>query len=133
MDNIFPDKVTDKPVRVAEVAAAMVDTQMIEKAADDTIALFKDGFQTKDILPALSNLMEIAEVVDGASGEEKKKLVLQGAKRIYEKLDPDIAKWIPQWVEKKAINWALELMLPYAVDWAVGLTKGKLKVNKPSE
>lgn len=108
----------------------MVDAQMIEKAADDTMLLFKDGFQVSDIFPAISNLIEMAEVVDGASGEEKKELVLQSAKRVYEKLDPDIAGWIPQWLEKKAINWALETMLPYAVDWAIGLTKGKLKVNQ---
>jgi len=129
VDNVFPDEEIDEPIRIAEVASAMVDAAMIEKAAEDTYALFKDGFQISDIFPAISNLMEMAEIVDGASGEEKKELVIQGAKRVYEKLDPDIAGWIPQWLEKKAINWALETMLPYAVDWAIGLTKGKLKVN----
>jgi hypothetical protein len=133
VDNVFPDEEIAEPIRVAEVASAVVDTQMIEKAADDTMVLFKDGFQISDIFPAISNLMEMAEVVDGATGEEKKELVLQGAKRIYTKLDPDISSWIPQWLEKKAINWALEVMLPHAVDWAIGLTQGKLKVNKPTE
>jgi hypothetical protein len=103
---------------------------MIEDAADKTLELFKDGFQTSDIFPALSNLMEMAEVVEGTTGEEKKELVVQGAKRVYEKLDPDISSWIPQWVERKVVNWALDAMLPYAVDWAVDLTKGKLNVNK---
>ena len=126
---MIPDEDTDEPIRVAEVASAMVDADMIEKAADEILELFKDGFQTSDIFPALSNLMEMAEVTEGASGEEKKELVVEGAKRVYTKLDPDISKWIPQWLEKKAINWALETMLPHAVDWAIGLTKGKLKVD----
>ena len=94
MDNLISDK--DEPVRVAEVATAMVDADMIEKALEDTLALFKDGFQASDIFPALSNLMEMAEVVEGATGEEKKELVVQGAKRVYEELDPDISRWIPQ-------------------------------------
>jgi len=120
----------DGPVRVAEIGAAMVDTQMIEDAADKTMELFKDGFQVADIFPALTNLLQMAEVAQGATGEEKKELVVKGAKRIYEKLDPDISKWIPQWVEKKAVNWALEALLPHAVDWAVGLAKGKLSISK---
>jgi len=117
-------------VRVAETGAAVVDTQMIEKAADDIMELFKDGFQASDIFPALSRLIEMAEVVQGASGEEKKQLVIQGAKRAYQKLDPDISSWIPQWLEHRAVNWALDAVLPYAVDWAIDVSKGKLNVNK---
>lgn len=127
LDTVTAD---DKPVRVAEIGAAVVDTQMIEKAADEILELFKDGFQTSDIFPAVSRLMEMAEVVDGASSSEKKELVVQGAKRVYEKLDPNLSKWVPQWVEKKAVHWALDALLPHAVDWAVGVTKGKLNVNK---
>lgn len=133
MDKLFEDDDSYEPVRVAEVASAVVDVQMIEKAADDVLELFKDGFQVKDFFPALTKLMEMAEVVEGATGEEKKELVVQSAKRVYEKLDPNISSLVPQWLEKKAINWALDSLLPYAVDWAVDLTKGKLKVNQPSD
>lgn len=108
----------------------MVDTQMIEKAADDIIELFEDGIQPSDFFPALSRLIEMAEVVQGATGEEKKELVVQAAKRTYVKLDPDISKWIPQWLEHRAVNWALDAVLPHAVDWAIDVAKGKLNVNK---
>lgn len=130
VDTAVDALVDDEPVRVAEIGAAVVDTQMIEKAADEVLELFEDGFQTSDIFPALSRLMEMAEVADGATPDEKKELVTQGAKRVYEKLDPNLSSWIPQWVEHKAVNWALDALLPHAVDWAVGITKGKLSVNK---
>ena len=138
----FPDDIVDtvignvsdknEPVRVAEKGAAVVDTKLIEDAANKTVELFKDGFQVSDIFPALSNLMEMAEVVQGASSEEKKELVVQGAKMVYEKLDPDISSWVPQWIEKKIVNWALEAVVPHAVNWAISITKGKLAVNKES-
>lgn len=113
-------------VRVAEIGAAVVDAQMIEKASDEIIDLFKDGFQVADIFPALSKLIQIARVVQGATKEEQKELVIQAAKRTYIRLDPDISKWVPQWLERKAVNWALDAALPHAVDWAMDVLDGKL-------
>jgi len=133
VDKLITDDDDDKPVRVAEEASAMIDADMIDKAVNETVELFKDGFQSSDIFPALSNLMEMAEVVEGASGEEKKLLVVEAAKRVYDKLDPDISSWVPQFIEHKVVNWALDAVLPSAVDWAIGLTKGKLNVNSPSD
>lgn len=106
---------------MAQEGAAMVDADMIEKAAVETAELFKDGFQASDIFPAIENLMGMAQVVAGATREEREELVVKGAKRVYEILDPDISSWIPQWMEHKAVNYALDSILPYGVQWAFDL------------
>jgi len=116
VEEVFKDD--DTPVKLAEEAAAVVDAQMIEKAARDTVALFDDGFQASDIFKGLEHLIAAAHAVEGATEKEKKELVVQGAKRAYELLDPDISGWIPQWLEHKVVNYALENVLPHAVDWA---------------
>ena len=109
---------------------AEVSAELIEQEARKVAALFNDGFQASDVFKALTHLMQSAEVVEGATGEEKKKLVIKGFKRVYEIVDPDISSWIPQWVERKAVNWALDSFLPPAIDWAVGFARGRLTLKE---
>jgi len=125
--------ISDKPKgisKVAEKAMAKVDIAIVEKEAMAVVALFKDGFQASDVFPAVSHLMEVAEVMEGTTGEERKEFVIEAFKLVYAKLDPDISAWIPQWVENKVIVYAIENLLPYALDWIVDATKGKLGINK---
>ena len=123
VDAVFDDE--EEPVRLAQEAAAVVDTQMIEKAARDTVALFDDGFQISDIFKGFQHLMDAADVLEGTTEDEKKELVVKGARRAYELLDPDISGWIPQWVERKFINYALDMVIPHAYDWGRDLMKDK--------
>jgi hypothetical protein len=128
VDKLLDDK--PKPPKVAEKAMAKVDLAIIEKEAMAVAALFEDGFQASDVFKAVTHLMEVAEVMEGTTGEERREFVVEAFKLVYAKLDPDISGWIPQWVEKKAIMYAIENLLPYALDWIVDATKGKLGINK---
>jgi hypothetical protein len=128
VDKLLDDKTEIS--KVAEKAMAQVDLAMIEKEATAVADLFKDGFQASDIFKAVSHLMEIAEVMEGTTGAEKKEFVVAAFKLAYEKMDPDISSWIPQWLEQKAVVYAIENVLPHAIDWIVDASKGKLGINK---
>jgi hypothetical protein len=123
----------DSIATVAEEAMAKVDVEIVEKEAQKVVDLFRDGFQVGDIFKSLSHLMEVAELFEGATGEEKKEFVVAAFKRGYEKLDPDISGWVPQWLENRLIGYAIDGLLPYAIDWVIDVTKGKLKVNEVKE
>ena len=109
---------------------AKVSLQMVEKEVQAATDLFKDGFQVSDIFKAVTHFMEIAEVMEGTTGAERKEFVVAAFKKLYAKKNPDLSKWVPQWLEKKVVTYAIDSVLPYAIDWIVDATKGKLQLNK---
>lgn len=127
-DKLFDDKVEISTV--AEKAMAKVSTEMVNKEAKDLNELFADGFQVSDLFKAITHLMEIAEIMEGTTGEEKKEFVISAFKKFYDKQNIDLSRWVPQWLEKKIINVAIDVALPAAIDWIVDATKGKLQLNK---
>lgn len=128
------DKLFDKKIEiatVAEKAMAEVTMSLVDKEIQALKELFADGFQFSDIFKAVTHLMEAAEIMEGTTGEEKKEFVIQTFKKFYEQQDDiDLSRWIPQWIEKKLITAAIDNLLPYAIDWIIDASKGKLKLNK---
>lgn len=113
----------DAEVKLAEEAMAKVDVAIVEAEVEKVVELYKDGFQVSDIWNTLDILTDVAKLMQDTTGAEKKEFVLEAFKKVYERLDPDISSWVPQWLEKKAVFYVIDGLAPSAIDWMVGKKK----------
>jgi hypothetical protein len=110
---------------------ASVEEKMPEIAGllEDLDEIFADGLQWEDVGKVLGQvvpeLMEIADSLEGKTGEEKREFVADAMWVIYKHYDPNIP-WIPEWVENKLEKVVVAKLAEAAVEAAFKLYK-KLK------
>lgn len=121
------------PTKVAEEASGKVSAEAIAECLTRMKALFDDGFQISDILNGLGIGMEIMELVETMTPDEKEAAVVGAFKEAYNKAYDegkiDLVKLVPNWIERKAIFYVLDNWAPSLIRWACSLTKGDFKIN----
>jgi hypothetical protein len=91
-------------------------SKTIEESVDHIVNLFDDGFQFKDVIDAIPMAMELVEGIGGLTGQQKQDRVIVILGQLLDKINlPG-----PDWLTKRAIMWAV----PMIIDKLVASAKG---------
>jgi hypothetical protein len=106
-----------------------VKVPQIVDLLEDLQDILGDGLQWRDVAPILGkvvpSLMELANSLEGKTGEEKKQFVVDSVWTIYKFYDPDIP-WLPEPIESMLEQAVITRLAEAAVEavYAFGLKKG---------
>ena len=105
--------------------------EWFEARSKELVALFDDGFQASKDIPAATKIaMEAAEKLQGVSGEEKEKLVIELLCKLIDNTDME---WIPDPVIDPILKRVLREIGPGFLRLICGASKGELALNKTDE
>ncbi len=131
--------------------------ERVEVAIDRTSKALADGFDAGDVAVLVREAVEVAEGLDGLTGQEKRAIAIgfvyslldqffESATPQIEKLVADVdwpllpdsveAAVVDPWVRKIAVPYArdlIKLAVPSMIDLVVEATAGRVKVNEPNE